>query len=271
MIDPEAELILIDGFVVDAPVVVCGPGARRQRIPFEERASHWIHPLHGNRVGRERTAGRGAACAGNGRCRIVNRRHTPGDGFGEHALALEQRRHRGDHRAPDRLPLALIVEEEERLIAANGPADDATELIAAKLRLDRVGRREEVPRIQRFVSKELKGGAVKRVAPGLGGQVHHTAVEAPELGWRTVGFDLELLNGVDVRKECHLPRLGLQHGDAVEQVFVGPGPSAVDARQRSRGRRRQRHAGHQTREGDEAPAVERQVDDLSVVDDLAKP
>ena len=71
-------------------------------------------------------------------------------------------------------------------------------------------------------------------------------------------------------KERHLPRLGLQHRDAVEQILVGARPSAVDARQRRRGRRRQRHARHQARQRDEAPAVERQVDDSAVVDDVAE-
>ena len=60
MIDAEAELILIDRFVVHAPVVVGGPGAGRQRIPFQQRASDRIDSLHGNRVAREWTAGRHA-------------------------------------------------------------------------------------------------------------------------------------------------------------------------------------------------------------------
>ena len=33
------------------------------------------------------------------------------------------------------------------------------------------------------------------------------------------------------REERHLSRLGLQHGDAVEEVFVDARPSAVDARE----------------------------------------
>ena len=32
-----------------------------------------------------------------------------------------------------------------------------------------------------------------------------------------------------------------------------------------------RHARHEARQGDEAPAVERQIDDLAVVDDVAEP
>ena len=69
-------------------------------------------------------------------------------------------------------------------------------------------------------------------------------------------------------KERDLAGLGLQHRDAVEQVLVGARPAAVDARQR-RGRR-QRDAGDQAGEGDEAAAVQRQVDDLPVVDHLSE-
>ena len=152
-----------------------------------------------------------------------------------------------------------------------GSAGDAAELIAAKQRFDRVGRGKEISRVQRLVPEELEGAAPKRIAPGLGRQVDDPAVEAAELGGRAVAFDLELLNRVDVRKERDLPGLGLQHRDAVEQILVGAGPAAVDARQRGRGRRRHRHAGRQARERDEAPAVERQVDDLPVVDDVAEP
>ena len=48
-----------------------------------------------------------------------------------------------------------------------------------------------------------------------------TVVEAAELRRRAVGFDLELLDRIDGREERHLAGLGLEDGDAVEQVFVG--------------------------------------------------
>ena len=164
MIDAHAELILIDRLVVDAPVVVGGAGAGRQRIPVQQR-----------RARPDPSARRESCCPGTGcaspppaagrrRRRIVDGRNASADGLGEDALALQQRRHRGDHRAADRLPLALVVDEEERPIAPNRPADDAAELVAAELRLDRVGRGEEVARVQRFVAEELEGGAAKRVA-----------------------------------------------------------------------------------------------------------
>ena len=196
--------------------------------------------------------------------------HASANRFGEHALALEQRRHGRDDRAADRLPLALVVHEEERPVLPHGSAQDATELVAAKLGLDRIGGGKEIPRVQRFVPKELERGASKCIGPRLCRQVDHATVEAAELRGRTIALDLELLNRVDVWKERHLPGLRLQHRNPVEEVFVGARPAAVDARQRRRGRRRHRHARHEAREGDEAPAVEREIDDPAVIDDMAK-
>ena len=270
MVETKTELILIDRFVVHAPVVVGRPGGRRQRIAFQERPSDRIHPFHGNRVAREGTTGRAARSAWHGGGRIVDGGNASADGFGEDALTLEQRRNGGDHRASDGLPLALIVREKERAVPANGTSDHATELIATELRLDRRGRRKEIARIQRFVPEELEHAAAKRVAAGFGRQIDDAAVEASELRGRTIGLDLELLDRVDVREEGDLSGLGLQDGDAVEQVFVRARPSAVDARQRRRRCRGQRHSWHQARERHEAPPVERQIDDLPVVDDVAE-
>ena len=105
--------------------------------------------------------------------------------------------------------------------------------------------------------------------PGLGRQVDHAAVEPAELGRRAVALDLELLNRVDDREERHLAGLGLQHGDAVEQVFVGARPAAVDARQ-LRVRAAARRPGASARERDERAAVQRQLHDLLVLDDGAE-
>ena len=63
---------------------------------------------------------------------IVDDRHAAGDGFGEDALSLQQRRHRRDHRAANRLTLALVVDEEEGAVPSHRAADDAAELVAAE-------------------------------------------------------------------------------------------------------------------------------------------
>ena len=70
---------------------------------------------------------------------------------------------------------------------------------------------------------------MKRVASSPGRQVHDAAVESTEFGRRTVTLDLEFLNGINDGKERNLLRLGLEDGNPVEQIFVGPGPAAVDA------------------------------------------
>ena len=212
-----------------------------------------------DRCGRWESCCREMACAldptvGRG---IVDGRHPAADRLGEDALTLQQRRHRRDHRAADRLALALIVDEEERVVLDERAAERAAELIAAVLRLGLERRLEEVRRVQRFVAEELEGVAVKRVGARLGRQVDDAAVEPAELGRRAVAFDLEFLNRVDDREERDLARLGLQHGDAVEEVFVGARPPAVDARQRRVGR--QRDAGRERGQRDEAAAVQRQL------------
>ena len=139
MIDSDVELILIDRLVVDAPVVVRGAGARRQRIV---RRAARARP---DRSDRQESCCPGTACGSrrrqvSGRSSLDRRWPERGaDGLGEDALTLQQRRNGGDHGPADRLPLSLIVDEEERAVSANGPADNAAELVASKLRL--AGRR----------------------------------------------------------------------------------------------------------------------------------
>ena len=81
---------------------------------------------------------------------------------------------------------------------------------------------EEVARVQGLVPEELEYRAVQRIAARLGRQVDDAAVEAPEFGGRAVALDLELLDGVDVRKERDLAGFRLEDRDAVEEILVGP-------------------------------------------------
>ena len=118
------------------------------------------------------------------------------------------------------------------------------------------------------MAEEFEGAATQLVAARPGREVDDTAVEPPELRRRTVALDLEFLDGIDVRKERDLPGLRLQHRDPVEQIFVGARPATVDARQLGSGR--QGHRRDQTGQGDETAAVEREIDDLAVVDHLAE-
>ena len=211
MVDSQAELILIDRLVAEPPVVVGGAGGDWQRISRQQGSGDRIHPLDGNRASGEWAAGDCAIGAGHRRGRVVNRWCAPTDGFREDALTLQKRGDSGDDRAANHLSLSLIVGEKECVIPSNRTADHATELVAAKLRLDGIGGSEEVSRIQSFVSEELKGDTTNNIAPGLGGQVNDTTIEATELCRRTIALDLELLNRIDVRNKRHLTRLGLKH------------------------------------------------------------
>jgi hypothetical protein len=116
-----------------------------------------------------------------------------------------------------------------------------------------------------LVAKEFEHVAVKSIAARLGREIDDAAVEPPEFGRWAIALDLELLDGVDHGVVRHLPRLRLQHGDAVEEILVRSRPSPVDARQR--GIRRQRDARNDGREHDEEAAVQRQLHDLLVLDD----
>src|SRR5207249_3953685 len=164
--------------------------------------------------------------------------------------------------------LPLIIHEEKRAVRNDWPAENSTELIATVRRLDRACRREVVARVQRFVPEEVESIPMKCVAAGLGGQIHHPAVEAAEFCRRAVAFDLELLNRVDDGKKRDLTRLRLKHGNAVEQVLVGPRPPAVYSRELRV--RRKRDARSERRQGDEAASVERQPDDRRMFDDSAE-
>src|ERR1041384_6819626 len=126
-------------------------------------------------------------------------------------------------RAPSRQSSSLVVTEEERFVLYYWSANDEPKLISSKDRLLWIRgsrRRKEVARIQRFVAQKLERGSVKIVCAGLCRQVDDAAIKASELSGRTVDFYFEFLDGFDDRKERYLAGLRLQHGNAVEQIFV---------------------------------------------------
>jgi hypothetical protein len=268
LVEADIGLVLVVHLVGHTTVVVRRPHGCGQREACEQRDRHRIHPVLRNRAVGKRCAREAAGTVGDGRRRVVDHGHAAGNRLGEDALPLQRRWHGGDHGAADVLPLPLVVDEEERPVSTQWATEHAAELVAAEFRLDRVGRREEVARVQRLVPEELEAGPAERVRTRLRGEVHHPAVEASELGRRAVGFDLELLNRVHDRVEGHLTRLGLQHRDAVEQVFVGTRPAAVDARELRAGR--QRDTGYQRRQRDEGAAVQRQRRNGLLGDHLAQ-
>ncbi len=260
VIEADVPLVLVVDLGRGAAVIVGRAGGGRQRVVRQERDGDRIELRRRNRVAGKR----GSYRAGRG---IEDGRHLAGDRFREDTLALQRRRHRRDDGARDVLALSLIVGEEERPIAPQGTAGRGAELVAAVLRL-RPGGLEEVARVERFVAQEFERVAVQRVRAGARREIDDAAVEAPELGGRAVALDPEFLDRVDHGEECHLPRLWLQHRDAVEEILVRARPAAVDARQLRT--RRKRDARRERRERDEGASVEGQRRHAIVRDDGAE-
>src|SRR5581483_9250966 len=88
--------------------------------------------------------------------RVVHDRDSTGDGFREDALALQKRGDRRRHRAADRLPLTLVVDEEERRVPGDRTAEGAAELTAIVVGRGRERRLEEVACVQCLIAKELE-------------------------------------------------------------------------------------------------------------------
>ena len=78
---------------------------------------------------------------------------------------------------------------------------------------------------------------------------------------------LNSLNRVDVRKKRDLPWLGLQHRNAVEQILVYARSTAVDTQRDEFGGRAT--PGTKPR-GDEAATIQRQRENLVIIDDLPR-
>ncbi len=255
-VEPQSALILV-GLLDSRPLkVVGGAVSGGQRIPLQQCRSHRIDAVARNDAARERQASCAAAGQRPRRGRIEDRRHASGHGLGEDTLTLQPRRHCGDDRAPDRLPLGLIVSEREEAIASQGTADNAAPLLAPVLRPGITRRREHRPCRERLVPHEIEERALGPVGAAARHDRHDPAIEPAELGRRTVGLDPHLVHRLDARHDRHLAGFGLQHRHAVHQILVGARSPAVDAgKRRSRG---QGHARGQADERDESPADQRE-------------
>ena len=116
------------------------------------------------------------------------------------------------------------------LFAWIGPPTVSAVLIAPELRLwSRL--REQIAGVQCLIAKELEQTAVEFVAARLADHHHRSAIRAAVFRRVSVDVQLELRHPVDDRVIHHLARFGLQHADAVVEVFVRPRPASVDARQ----------------------------------------
>ena len=186
-------------------------------------------------------------------------------------------RDRGNHGAALVLAQALVVAEEERLVAQQRSAERAAELMRVERRL---GRREEVARVERLVAVVLEQRAAELVGARADAQVDDGAAEHAELGGRVVRLDLEFLQRFEWRRDVHERVERLVVGHAVEQVVVARPRQAVHAVMdgaaragsggilgkvgKSRGDRPRRQRDELLKEA----AIERERLNLLVVDDL---
>src|SRR5207249_509267 len=137
----------------------------------------------------------------------------------------------------------------------NWSADRSAILISTELRF-RSCLCEEIPRIERFIPKELEGAAVELIASGFAQHHDGSPIRPPIFGGIRIDVELELGDAIDDRVVNDLPWLRLQDTDAVIEIFIRPRPAAVDARQ-CRSTAGQRHAGRECDERNEAASIER--------------
>ena len=189
------------------------------------------------------------------------------------------RRHAADaRRGGGSLASRLIIGEHEGLVAHDRPPGGEAILVLAERGFREPGRvREEVVGVQLVVPQELEQRAVVGIGAALDGGADHRSGGVAELRREGVRLDLELLHGVDARDICNpiAADRARRHGcvvvDSIDQNFVrGEAAAAGDKREiRSHAEHGGRVAGQQS-ERERIPAVQRQFEDLFVLDHLAE-
>ena len=171
--------------------------------------------------------------------------------------------------------LTLVAREEKRPAFQNRTAQRGAELIPLEVLLLRG---EEVLRVECVVPQELECAAAEGVRSRLRDGVERAA-GAMALGGIGVLLDAEFLQRIDRRLDPGAALMLLGDVDAVEQeARLLPADAADDVavhdfrphRLHVARRRQERRARCQLRELVKAAAVERQVDDLFVGDDVAE-
>ena len=176
------------------------------------------------------------------------------------------------------MPGALVISEEESPVAHDRSAHGGAELVLMKSR-PRLPRRigEEVVGIQLVVAQELEYRAVELIGAALDGGIDHRARRVTEFRREGAGLDFEFLHRVHRgrnRDAVASDRASVGHGiviDSVQRDLVrGEAAAARDEREiRPHAEHGRRVAGEQTqRKG--IPSVERQFEDLLVLDHLAQ-
>ena len=180
------------------------------------------------------------------------------------------------HAAQERLSLdrsqSFVGAKHEELVVHDRPAAGAAELIALVFGL---GRREEVFRVELIAAVELVGRAVQLVGAGLRHD-RDDRLALAVLGGERVPKQAHFLHRIDRRVQREIVETQRPHVHAIDRVVGGAVAPAFDgdelvaapelriAREVSR-----RHAGRERRERQHGAAVQRQVFDLLLVDDLS--
>ena len=263
----------------DVELVLPGIGDRRGRI--DRRARHV-------RIGNQRDDGRAD------RIPAIARDHpltlgvpaelgTPGRKRVDHRRAeqpqfLGRRRYLPHARHAFEVAQAFVISEPERSVLDQRSADRGAELVALPLRLRGAERvREEIVRVQRIVAEELVDAAANRIGAGFDDGVDDRSRAAAELGRVSVRLNLEFLQRLDRRlHELHVlaaerVRVGdvidaVEQEDIVERAVAVHVEHALEVHARQpRGARE--HAGREQRQLVVVAAIERQLDDLLLIDD----
>ena len=193
----------------------------------------------------------------------------------EVAGAFRGRRHVGDPREPLAQPHPLVVEEEERAVPGERPADRRAELVAVVFGLVLVFGREVIAGGHGAAAEELVGRPREPVRARPRQHVHLAGGVASERGIVGGRHHLELADAVDRRPHGRRVQLRIDVVDPVEDVVVEVLAPAVRAERevaadRARRALRRRHGARgEQRELEKVAPVERQVGHLVAIDERA--
>src|SRR5271156_4555468 len=120
---------------------------------------------------------------------------------------------------------SLVIGKKEHLVAPDGAAQSAAELVLFE---KRSGGIEVSSRIQRSVTEKLEGIPVKRVAPRLADNGDHAAVVVAVLGIEVAGESSELIDRIKVGNDRRASVHVLLYIDPVHHESVGRLALAID-------------------------------------------
>ena len=133
-----------------------------------------------------------------------------------------------------------------------------------------------VPGVERAVPEEAVRGTSHVVRSRLENHVHQAGRVQSGHGFRCACQHFEFADGVDRWLHAARIQLGVHVIGAIEEEVVRIFPSAVDAEREIAPHRSggalcgRKRAGHEQRQLEKIPAVERHIENLAVVDDGAQ-